>query len=275
MRAQVLAAKDALEASLLRFAQRADADLAALLQQELLECVDLYDGLKTRAGALDFLDLLLRARNLVRDCAPVRHAFQQRFSNILVDEFQDTDPLQAEILLLLAGREDSQLPGSRHGRSGAWGRTRPGARSPEPGAQLAEGRSPKGSLVRRRRPEAVDLPLPPRRRRHLPGSLRPARSPGCATRLPADELPQRPRHPARGERRVCAGDAARCGVTAGRLRSACPVQGEAQAQGRARRLQAPGSRLQAWSGPRSPDRARSPESGARSQRPRAMSSSPP
>ena len=104
-RAQVLAAKDALEASLLRFAQRADADLAALLQQELLECVDLYDGLKTRAGALDFLDLLLRARDLVRDCAPVRHAFQARFKYILVDEFQDTDPLQAEILLLLAGQE--------------------------------------------------------------------------------------------------------------------------------------------------------------------------
>ncbi len=78
-RPEVIAAKDALEQSLLTFARRADADLAALLQQELLTCVDSYDDLKTRAGALDFLDLLLRARDLVRDCAPVRHAFQDRF----------------------------------------------------------------------------------------------------------------------------------------------------------------------------------------------------
>ena len=97
--------------------------------------MDLYDGLKTRAGALDFLDLLLRARDLVRDCAPVRHAFQERFKYILVDEFQDTDPLQAEILLLLAGRgglgSEAPGPGSRPGRSSP--QPKPDkARSPKP-----------------------------------------------------------------------------------------------------------------------------------------------
>ena len=55
-----------------------------------------------REGALDFLDLLLRARDLVRDDAIVRAHFQRRFRRIFVDEFQDTDPLQAELLLLLA-----------------------------------------------------------------------------------------------------------------------------------------------------------------------------
>jgi ATP-dependent helicase/nuclease subunit A len=104
-REQVLSAYGALKDALAAFARKADADLAALLQQELLECVDLYGELKTRAGALDFLDLLLKARDLVRDMPHVRRAFQDRFKYILVDEFQDTDPLQAEILLLLAAEE--------------------------------------------------------------------------------------------------------------------------------------------------------------------------
>jgi ATP-dependent helicase/nuclease subunit A len=117
-RAEVLAARDALVATLEDFTRRTEADLAALLQQDLLACVDLYDEMKTRAGTLDFLDLLLRARALVRDCAPVRRAFQERFEYILVDEFQDTDPLQAEILLLLAAEEDSQPAGYRLQASG-------------------------------------------------------------------------------------------------------------------------------------------------------------
>ena len=64
--------------------------------------------LKARAGALDFLDLLLRARDLVRDNASVRRGFQKRFKRIFVDEFQDTDPLQAEILLLLAADDPDE-----------------------------------------------------------------------------------------------------------------------------------------------------------------------
>ena len=44
----------------------------------------------------------MRARDLVRDCVDVRAAFQTRFTHLFVDEFQDTDPLQAELLLLLS-----------------------------------------------------------------------------------------------------------------------------------------------------------------------------
>ena len=66
-RAQVLEARDALMLALDDFQLRADADLAALLHEELLACVDAYKALKAREGALDFLDLLLRARDLVRD----------------------------------------------------------------------------------------------------------------------------------------------------------------------------------------------------------------
>ena len=92
-RAQVLDARGELMAALEEFRTKADADLAAVLHRELLACVDAYEALKTREGALDFLDLLLRARNLVRDDAQVRRHFQQRFKRIFVDEFQDTDPL--------------------------------------------------------------------------------------------------------------------------------------------------------------------------------------
>jgi ATP-dependent exoDNAse (exonuclease V) beta subunit len=87
------------------FAGRADADLAATLHGELRETVDQYEALKQRSGALDFVDLLIRARDLVRDCDPVRADLQRRFTHIFVDEFQDTDPLQAEILLLLSAAD--------------------------------------------------------------------------------------------------------------------------------------------------------------------------
>jgi ATP-dependent helicase/nuclease subunit A len=61
-----------------------------------------YQVLKAREGVLDFDDLLLLARNLLRDHSGVRRDFQERFQAVLVDEFQDTDPLQAEIIFFLA-----------------------------------------------------------------------------------------------------------------------------------------------------------------------------
>ncbi|HUP39617.1 MAG TPA: UvrD-helicase domain-containing protein [Vicinamibacterales bacterium] len=101
-REHVTRARDDLHAELTQFEMDANADLAALLREELRGCADRYEQAKAKAGALDFLDLLLKARNLVRDDAAVRRSFQQRFKRLFVDEFQDTDPLQAEILLLLA-----------------------------------------------------------------------------------------------------------------------------------------------------------------------------
>jgi len=56
-------------------------------------------------GRLDFTDLLGRLRDLLAGDRDARRALQQRFRYILVDEFQDTDPLQAEIVLLLCERE--------------------------------------------------------------------------------------------------------------------------------------------------------------------------
>ena len=107
-RADVIAAHQALVERLEAFQRAADADLAALLQVELRETVDRYEVAKARLGALDFLDLLIRARDLVRDHDEVRAAFQQRFTHLFIDEFQDTDPLQAELLLLLAAEDPAE-----------------------------------------------------------------------------------------------------------------------------------------------------------------------
>jgi ATP-dependent exoDNAse (exonuclease V) beta subunit len=112
-REAVIDARGALLTALKTFRTIADADLAALLQAELQDCVHGYEDRKQRTGTLDFLDLLICARNLVRDSAPVRTAFQKRFKYILVDEFQDTDPLQAELLMMLARNEAGLLrPGA-------------------------------------------------------------------------------------------------------------------------------------------------------------------
>lgn len=57
---------------------------------------------KEKQGVLDFQDLLILARNLLRFNKEVRRYFQDRFRFILVDEFQDTDPLQVEVIFFLA-----------------------------------------------------------------------------------------------------------------------------------------------------------------------------
>jgi len=102
---ELLAAHADLVAAADEFATLVDADLAALLHGELRGTVDRYEALKQAAGRVDFFDLLLRARDLVRGNAEVRAGLQARFSHVFVDEFQDTDPLQAEILLLLASAD--------------------------------------------------------------------------------------------------------------------------------------------------------------------------
>lgn len=60
-----------------------------------------------RRGNIGFDGLLLRARALVRDRADVRLELKRRFDAFLVDEFQDTDPVQGEIVLFLAEEVES------------------------------------------------------------------------------------------------------------------------------------------------------------------------
>lgn len=101
-RSEVLVARDALLAGLQAFRHAADADLAAALQRELAGATLRYQDMKTAAGGLDFADLLTRARALIATNQGVRRDLQARYQRIFVDEFQDTDPVQADILLLLS-----------------------------------------------------------------------------------------------------------------------------------------------------------------------------
>ena len=135
-REDVWRARENLQSALTGFEEDANADLAAALRQELRGCVIAYEAAKARAGALDFLDLLLKARDLIRDNREVRVSFQERFKRIFVDEFQDTDPLQAEILLLLADGDPAVTN---------WRKTRP-----VPGKLFLVG-DPKQSIYRFRR----------------------------------------------------------------------------------------------------------------------------
>jgi ATP-dependent exoDNAse (exonuclease V) beta subunit len=80
----------------------------------------LYRDYKRNAALLDFDDLLHHACKLLQTNEPVRQALARRYSRILVDEFQDTDPVQAEILWRLAGEGDPRAPWQQR-------RLRPGA----------------------------------------------------------------------------------------------------------------------------------------------------
>src|SRR5262249_40638151 len=64
---------------------------------------------KRAANFMDFDDLLLGARDLLKQHPEVLRRYQSQFRALLVDEFQDTDEVQAEIISLLA--EDPDRPG--------------------------------------------------------------------------------------------------------------------------------------------------------------------
>ncbi|TAK65187.1 MAG: hypothetical protein EPO22_05265 [Dehalococcoidia bacterium] len=65
-----------------------------------------YADRRKRDGNADFEDLLLLARNLLRDMPEVRRYFQGKYRCVLVDEFQDTDPLQVELVIYLCADGD-------------------------------------------------------------------------------------------------------------------------------------------------------------------------
>jgi ATP-dependent helicase/nuclease subunit A len=91
---------------------------------------------KRRRNVLDFDDLLLYARDLLRRSATARAHFRRRFEFLAVDEFQDTDPLQMEILLRLSALDGGEAD---------WR-----AIEPQPGRLIVVG-DPKQSIYRFRR----------------------------------------------------------------------------------------------------------------------------
>jgi ATP-dependent helicase/nuclease subunit A len=75
--------------------------MAARLVRTFPAVVALYERVKASHQAVDQIDLLLKLRDVLATDLNARRFYQSLFDHILVDEFQDTDPLQAEVILYL------------------------------------------------------------------------------------------------------------------------------------------------------------------------------
>ena len=93
------ACHDAFEA----FVSGIATELLTRLCDDMQELMQEWYAYKRGAALLDFDDLLHSARDLLARHEEVRTSLAQRYKHVLVDEFQDTDPLQIEILWLLCG----------------------------------------------------------------------------------------------------------------------------------------------------------------------------
>jgi len=99
-------ARKGLERAALEELAAGDRDLL----QELLEGFAAeYAAAKRRESAVDFEDLQLAARDLLRDHEAVRDAVRLRFRLVMVDEFQDTNRLQCELIELAAHPEATEV----------------------------------------------------------------------------------------------------------------------------------------------------------------------
>lgn len=76
----------------------------ALDVEKVVECGERYANRKRELGAMDFDDLIVNGLRLVRDVDGVRNELQERFLHVLVDEYQDTNSLQAQFTDLLAAK---------------------------------------------------------------------------------------------------------------------------------------------------------------------------
>jgi ATP-dependent helicase/nuclease subunit A len=101
---------------------------------------EVYDHLRAERGLLNFQDLLIKAAGLLREKPHVRRYFCDRFEFLLVDEFQDTDPVQAEVMMLLTATDPKETE---------WRKC-----APRPGSLFVVG-DPKQSIYRFRRADIV------------------------------------------------------------------------------------------------------------------------
>lgn len=106
----------------------------------MFEAGELYRRRLRDLGALSFQDLLMNAAVLLRGNVHVRRYFSKRYTHILVDEFQDTDPIQAEVLMLLTATKPDEKK---------WKHC-----VPRPGSLFVVG-DPKQSIYRFRRADIV------------------------------------------------------------------------------------------------------------------------
>ena len=74
-------------------------------QRQMIALYREYEQACQRAGVVDFAELLLRAHELWRDRPDVLQHYRERFSAVLVDEFQDTNSIQYAWLRMLSGEQ--------------------------------------------------------------------------------------------------------------------------------------------------------------------------
>ena len=86
----------------------ADSIVTALANR-LAHYVEVYEQVKQERNFLDFQDLLIFTRRMLKEHPEVRRYFRDRYKFLLVDEFQDTDPLQAEIVFFLSEDEKGRV----------------------------------------------------------------------------------------------------------------------------------------------------------------------
>ncbi len=146
--------------------RRAEAERAALvgaqcdavgraLGSRLAGFVTAWGEERRQEGRLRFHDLLVGARGLLAGSAGVRAGLRRRWTHLLIDEFQDTDPLQIELAVLLASGD--------HDAARDWA-----AAALDPGRLFVVG-DPTQSIYRFRR---ADVAVYDRARRHLPVQAR-------------------------------------------------------------------------------------------------------
>ena len=102
-------------------ADRRAVPALALVDELLGRYADAYAAAKRARGGVDFDDLELLARDLLAREPGIAAGYRERFERIMVDEFQDTNPLQLELLELVArdnactvGDELQSIYGFRH-----------------------------------------------------------------------------------------------------------------------------------------------------------------
>ena len=74
-----------------------------IFERKIADVYTEYQARLQKAGAMDFDDLLRNAVELLRTEPEVLEHYRRRFQHVLVDEYQDTNKVQNELVLLLAG----------------------------------------------------------------------------------------------------------------------------------------------------------------------------
>ena len=145
-RAALAAVAAAAQRAMTAFNEERRLTLGALLHEFTLTSV----SLRQQDGELEFHDLLVLARRLVATNADVRSQLHQRYTHLLLDEFQDTDPIQLELAVRITAEPATQLP-AVDGSAVDWRTLRP-----LPGRLTVVG-DPKQSIYRFRRADIAQF----------------------------------------------------------------------------------------------------------------------